>query len=493
MAGTDLVGLQIVEVELRGAESDGLALHRHLARLCADAVTPELARTLARLGPPDGRLVVDRLEIDLGTLSWAELARELPALVAREVAAFLGRFPASSLAAAGSPDNVRYRSHRQATGEALLTFLRTGRLPWSYRVPAGRHLADEVLAAWTPAGGREAAPGAGLRAELIAVLAAEVPRRRLIQQFPPSLRRTLLRLLSAPAAATVDSCLDVAGPEPAALGARPADAPGRLQASIWDVAFAGLAAGGAIPGPAELVTVAWRSVPVTASGHTELGDRLRDRFGEIEPPARRVPGPVGLSPPGNRPGGPARSPGSTPPNGTARSPQDTSPDATAPDEGAYVTNAGVVLLHPFLPRFFEALGVADGERLRQPERALGLLHHLATGQVTAPEYDLTVAKVLCEVPAEEPTAVVVLGDDEIAEADALLRAAIRHWDALRGTGPAGLRETFLTRPGKLLDRDGDRLLRVEAESFDILLDQLPWGMSMIRLPWMSRLLLVEWR
>ena len=50
------------------------------------------------------------------------------------------------------------------------------------------------------------------------------------------------------------------------------------------------------------------------------------------------------------------------------------------------------------------------------------------------------------------------------------------------------------RPGMLaVDADGDWLLRVEARTVDILLDQLPWGVSLVKLPWMDRLLRVEWR
>jgi hypothetical protein len=65
---------------------------------------------------------------------------------------------------------------------------------------------------------------------------------------------------------------------------------------------------------------------------------------------------------------------------------------------------------------------------------------------------------------------------------------------LRNTSPDGLRGTFLIRSGKLCLRDGgDWSLQVESNSFDILLDQLPWGISMIKLPWMEKMLWVEWR
>jgi hypothetical protein len=164
-------------------------------------------------------------------------------------------------------------------------------------------------------------------------------------------------------------------------------------------------------------------------------------------------------------------------------------------EGVYVGSAGVVLLHPFLPQLFGALGIAAEGTLVQPERALCLLHFLATGQRRAPEYELLLPKLLCGLPLEEPVDTrIALTTAEEEEAVALLEAVIRHWDALGEASVDGLRGTFLVRPGKLSQRaDGDRLLQVEARSFDILLDRLPWGLGTIQLPWMKRILWVEWR
>jgi len=163
-------------------------------------------------------------------------------------------------------------------------------------------------------------------------------------------------------------------------------------------------------------------------------------------------------------------------------------------EGIYIDNAGLVLLHPFLPQFFDALGVSIGEEIVQPERALGLLHYLTTGQIIAPEYELVLPKVICHVPLSTPVrADVEITENEIIEASALLDAVIKHWEVLQNTTPDGLRGTFLVRPGKLsLKEDGDWLLQVESRTFDVLLEHLPWGISMIQLPWMKHMLWVEW-
>lgn len=163
-------------------------------------------------------------------------------------------------------------------------------------------------------------------------------------------------------------------------------------------------------------------------------------------------------------------------------------------QGAYVDCAGVILLHPFLPRFFEALGIADDDQIVQPERALCLLHFLASGESVAPEPALLLPKLLCNVPVQAAVeSEVDLTAGETDEAMALLQAVIGHWDALRNTTPDGLRGTFLIRPGKVSQRsDGDYLLQVESQSFDILLERLPWGIGVVRLPWMERMLWVEW-
>lgn len=157
-------------------------------------------------------------------------------------------------------------------------------------------------------------------------------------------------------------------------------------------------------------------------------------------------------------------------------------------------NAGLVLLHPFLPRFFEGLGIAREREILHPERALALLHFLAAGQTVTPEYELMLPKLLCGIPFGTPVPFDVdLSKEETEEAAALLKAVIQHWEALRNTTPDGLRGNFLLRPGKLSRRkDGDWSLQVETKTHDVLLNHLPWGIGMVQLPWMNRMLWVEW-
>ncbi|MEY2564937.1 MAG: hypothetical protein QOH88_3130 [Verrucomicrobiota bacterium] len=126
--------------------------------------------------------------------------------------------------------------------------------------------------------------------------------------------------------------------------------------------------------------------------------------------------------------------------------------------------------------------------------AAALLHFLATGQEAVYEYDLVLIKVLLGVHPHSPLCVGegLLTDLDREEAEVLLQAAIVHWSALKNTSSAGLRGSFLQRPALLREEENGWRLQVERQPFDLLLEYLPWGISVIKLPWMKQPLYLEW-
>src|SRR5215475_5854799 len=132
-----VIGRQVVEVELHGAESDGITLQRRLPELCNRLVAPALDRVLARCDPDDGWIVVERLDVDVGCISTDDLERDLPEAIGRAVESFFRDHPPSPAQPAGT-GKVHRRTDRDTADDALITFLRTGRLPWSFRLPPGR-------------------------------------------------------------------------------------------------------------------------------------------------------------------------------------------------------------------------------------------------------------------------------------------------------------------------------------------------------------------
>ncbi len=164
----------------------------------------------------------------------------------------------------------------------------------------------------------------------------------------------------------------------------------------------------------------------------------------------------------------------------------------------YVQNAGAVLMYPFLSHFFKAVGCVDGDNkfvdAAQHERAVHLLHFLATGQEQTLEHELLFPKFLCGYDLESPIGrQVVLDAKQKEEAQGMLQAIITHWGKLGNATPDGLRANFLMRPGKLsYDPHEGWLLQIEQQAWDLLLGHLPWGIGVVRLPWMPAMLLVEW-
>lgn len=162
----------------------------------------------------------------------------------------------------------------------------------------------------------------------------------------------------------------------------------------------------------------------------------------------------------------------------------------------YIQAAGIILLHPFLNRLFEKLGLCEkGEFIDEAshQRAVCLIHYLATGEVHTPEYQLVLPKFLCGMPLNVPLDhFIEINEAEKTESENLIQAAIEHWGALGNTSPDGLRETFLLRDGKLEKRQTTWHLTVERKPWDILLDRLPWGKNMVKLPWIDELLQIDW-
>lgn len=167
------------------------------------------------------------------------------------------------------------------------------------------------------------------------------------------------------------------------------------------------------------------------------------------------------------------------------------------EDGIFVENAGIILLHPFLNQFLKRQKLVENGgfvNTHEQKKAVFLLHFLATGETEAEEHLLVIPKILCEFPLEEPIEKSIeLSESDKNEASDLLTAAIQQWEILKNTSIAGFRESFLQRNGKLITKKEHLYLQIETSSIDLLLDHLPWNLSIIKLPWMKEMLRVEWR
>ena len=161
-----------------------------------------------------------------------------------------------------------------------------------------------------------------------------------------------------------------------------------------------------------------------------------------------------------------------------------------------VRNAGLILLHPFINSFFKSLEFIDSKGSVKKEKwdvAVQSLHYLATGNELFFEANLILEKFLCGIPLKMPFQKESLLTDAIREeAGSLLNAAIKNWPALKNTSPGGLRQMFIHRDGKLIQKEKGFKLIVERKVQDVLLEKLNWNILIVKLPWKKEMLFVEW-
>jgi hypothetical protein len=171
-------------------------------------------------------------------------------------------------------------------------------------------------------------------------------------------------------------------------------------------------------------------------------------------------------------------------------------ETTKPSDTIYINNAGLVLLHPFLPALFSHLKLIEENAWIDEAavyKAILATQFMVTGKDETEEFDLVLNKILCGFESDEVVPTTIKLDEETkTECENLLKAVITHWEVLRNTSIDGLREAFLQRNGKLSKVDGGWLLQVEQKAIDILLNHLPWGIGIIKLPWMNEMIHVDW-
>jgi len=164
---------------------------------------------------------------------------------------------------------------------------------------------------------------------------------------------------------------------------------------------------------------------------------------------------------------------------------------------AYVNNAGLVLLAPYLPRFFTMTEVVESNVFPseiQQQRAALLLQYACAGSTDFREEDLLLNKLLCGMAYDSTLGYPIEVKEEEEEITGqMLEAIISHWDLVKNSSREGFRESWLWREGKLIPNEASWELAVGQKAYDVLLDYLPFTLSPVKLPWMKMPINVQWR
>ena len=172
-------------------------------------------------------------------------------------------------------------------------------------------------------------------------------------------------------------------------------------------------------------------------------------------------------------------------------------ETEVPEMRIPVSDAGLVLLHPFIGRMMENLGLVKKGMFVSPLariRAVHLLRDLTGSDEPHHNHNLLLEKVLCGLPIGyalpsewKPT------EKEKEEKEALLQAVCEYWRPLARSSTSALCSSFILRPGTLERFEDTWTIRVEGRTIDILMDDLPWELSILLLPWLEKPIAVEWQ
>jgi len=153
------------------------------------------------------------------------------------------------------------------------------------------------------------------------------------------------------------------------------------------------------------------------------------------------------------------------------------------------------LIHPFIKTFFEHCNLLDPktQQLIDPELCAHLLHYIATGKTNAPEYDMVFEKFLCNIPMHQTiNKHIKLSRKHKTQAKNVIESVQHNWNPMRKSSAALLQNEFFQRSGKLVVTDHDYTLIIERKAQDILLDQLGWGIGLVKLPWQEKFIFINW-
>lgn len=538
-----IIKQQVLELEM-SSKLNAMELQNQVSALYRSKIVPIIDATLSQLSDADTIHRIDCLEIDLGDLHpdtletdlvsqfsaalFAQLAQHIPTSSTpstqqasasptsfSQSPSFLSQASAAASAAPSPQSNPLTKttpptSPHQALLERCQTFLYTGRVPWwsePFNQKSLKESVDQLLAVSPQQ----------FRALLLKSIKQEDVLQRILYQFSESTRMKILQLIAPTLSSAFQAyATDILRLKPQVTLLKGISAQ-RLthimwQGMLWEIALQQPSSPSSIVSSATSSTTPLNITTVITANVLHIANQLRlngqDLIQQLQSAAAHTHLPSHL------PQALAQVPSqsvlhhttSTHSTHSTATPLIQRSSAIAPTakitfpeeatEDIYIQNAGLILLWPFLSRFFTKLQLITDNQFLTPQsrhQAALLLQYLVDASVAPVESALCLNKLLCGQHLSTPLpAELELTDTEQQDCENLLSAVIQYWSALGTISPAGLQEAFLQRQGVLRSRGDHWLLQVDHKPHDILLDSLPWSIKVVTFEWMAQTLYVEW-
>ncbi len=476
MGNKHLIGKQVLLMEMQ-TQHGAFALQQQFSETYRRAIVPAMERLFDRLVGPEMYIRLDKVEIDLGALNASQLSSDrLAQIIADQLEAII----LEQLQLPASATNTARPIH---SFDQWLHWLEHGVLPIYHTVPEPNWL-EAVLQT--------------LGLEMNAVLRLQnllnkssIALQRLVLQHDRTFLKSLLELFTGQPQGPLLNFLDSL-PKALALVSVPF---GQIEWRSTEVEFwtalvqAAVIKRAKLPAMELIILASER--PILKENLLKLGKiAQKDKALALNPILKAMIQNMAQMDAGEQRLSEDKL------ETVEEQAQDTEVGQAAPAV-TFIQNAGIVLLHPYIVPLFRNLELLEGISFKDEasrHKAVLLLHYLATGETNTPDYQLVLPKFLCDMPVNIPLDhTLSLEETAQTEADNLLAAAIQNWNALGNASPDALREGFLQRAGKLESSQGSWRLGLEKHTLDILLDRLPWGIGIVKLPWMAEMLRVEWR
>ncbi len=161
----------------------------------------------------------------------------------------------------------------------------------------------------------------------------------------------------------------------------------------------------------------------------------------------------------------------------------------------YINNGGLLITAPFLIYLFRGIGYIENDEFISPQhqkQAAVLLHSLS-GDDMISEDQMILSKILCGLPLTEPVPLFYKpSEEESGELHTMIESLISYWPILKNTSVEAFKHNYMKREAVLTLKDNNWDLKVKRESIDVIIDTLPWPVSIIKLPWMKKSVITEW-
>ncbi|HZK95117.1 MAG TPA: contractile injection system tape measure protein, partial [Prolixibacteraceae bacterium] len=141
---THFIRQQYFDVELKGSESDGFALQHRLSDLYYAQLLPAIEKALDQCSTSGQHFVIDRLDIDAGTIELECIDQDLAPVIANALARDIREKSVIRQADKEEQTGSYMMDSEENLWEVFIHFIAKGSLPWSYRLPTGKSL-EEVI------------------------------------------------------------------------------------------------------------------------------------------------------------------------------------------------------------------------------------------------------------------------------------------------------------------------------------------------------------